>query len=181
MIGYLEGTIRGNVLVTSSGVGYIVNTITPLVQGSAQSLFVTTVVREDAIILYGFLHDQEREVFEALCKVTGVGPSSALAVLRDAGIRALQSAVAIRNAKPLGKIKGVGPKIADRIVTELKLSNNITSPSTSLSDIEQDLLNVLVELGYDRSDIITAIAVSDQDSPEELRLSQALAYLREDR
>jgi len=83
VIGYLEGVVRKGCVVTSGGVGYFIHTPDELEVGSSVELWVETVVRQDAIVLYGFLDESGRDLFRALCKVTGVGPVAALALLRQ--------------------------------------------------------------------------------------------------
>lgn len=180
MIGYLEGTARGRVLHTASGVGYQVQTPRQLPQGQVVRLHVTTVVREDAITLYGFVEEAEQLLFEALCRVTGVGAASALAVVRDAGVAAVVAAVTARDITRLGRIKGVGPKTAARIISDLRLPDGLSDVHTE-TEVDDELVNTLVTLGFDRATateaVVEALAGTTGEDEEEV-LASALASLR---
>lgn len=132
MIGLLRGpvvlrTAECEVIVDVAGVGYRV-TVTPstaatLVAGSAGSeatLFVHTHVREDAIVLYGFAHDDERRCFEVLLGSHGVGPALALAIMAILSPAALSTAVLEDDLDTLCTVPGVGRKTAARLLIELK-------------------------------------------------------------
>jgi Holliday junction DNA helicase RuvA len=180
MIGYLSGTASGRVVLTPAGVGYVVNTPRPLLEGKEVELHVSTVVREDAITLYAFEQEGERLAFEALCKVNGVGPTSALAILRDAGLAGLLAAVSAKDVRLLGKVKGVGPKIAERVVHEIQLPHDLKATCSDSSAVENELVNVLIGLGFDLTEALKAIATTDPSADEDVRLAAALTHLRRD-
>ena len=132
MIGLLRGPVvlrtgEGEVIVDVGGVGYRV-TVTPataaaLVTGGAeveQTLYVHTHVREDAIVLYGFAHDDERRCFEVLLGSHGVGPALALAIMAMLSPAALSTAVLEDDLETLCTVPGVGRKTAARLLIELK-------------------------------------------------------------
>jgi Holliday junction DNA helicase RuvA len=176
MIGYLEGIVHGRVVLTAAGVGYLVHTPAPLAQGQSVRLHVSTVVREDAITLYAFVDESELLLFDALCKVNGVGASSALAVLRDAGVAAVSSAVASKDPSRLGRVKGVGPKTAARIISDLRMPEGIAAGESEV-EADTELVGTLVALGFDRAAAIEAIA-SAPTGDEEQVITTALASLR---
>jgi Holliday junction DNA helicase RuvA len=176
MIGYLEGTVQGRVVLTPAGVGYTVQSTRPLPQGEKVRLHVSTVVREDAITLYAFNEFGEQQLFDALCRVTGVGASSALSVLRDAGVTAVVDAVTGRDPARLGRVKGVGPKTAARIVSDLKLPEGL-DVSATVEDYDAELVTTLTNLGFDRAAAIEAVAGAPAGDDETV-LSSALAHLR---
>jgi Holliday junction DNA helicase RuvA len=129
MIGKLKGTIDSYgedfVVVDVNGVGYLVHcsarTLQSLPgQGEAVTLAIETYVREDQIRLFGFQSDIEREWFRLLRTVQGVGARVALAVLGTLKPSDLANAVALRDKAMVARTPGVGPKVAERIVTELK-------------------------------------------------------------
>jgi len=129
MIGSLKGQIeyRGNdhVCIDVSGVGYIVycseNTISMLpVKGEFITLFTELVVREDLMQLYGFLTLAEKEWHRLLCSVQGVGAKGALAIQGILSVEALSRAILLSDWAAIKAAPGVGPKIAQRIVNELK-------------------------------------------------------------
>lgn len=180
MIGFLEGTANGRIVITSAGVGYLVHTVRPLPEGTAVRLYVSTVVREDAITLYAFESDGERLAFEALCKVAGVGPGSALSILRDAGLDAVVNTVRTQDPSRLGKVKGVGPKIAERIAKETKLPEDVVVDAAEESNADREIADVLVSLGFDLPEAIKAVATTQPDHDEDERLATALSFLRRD-
>ena len=132
MIGLLRGTVvvrtgEGEVIIDVGGVGYRV-AVTPataaalVVAGSAAeaTLYVHTHVREDAIVLYGFVHDDERRCFEVLLGSHGVGPALALAIMAALSPAALSTAVLEEDLDTLCTVPGVGRKTAARLLIELK-------------------------------------------------------------
>ncbi len=129
MIGRLSGRVgyRGpdHVLIDVGGVGYVVHcserTLLALPgEGEAAALFTEMQVREDAILLYGFLTPLEREWHRMLTTVQGVGAKAALAMLGALGPEAVGRAIALGDAAAFRKAPGVGPKLAERVVRELK-------------------------------------------------------------
>ena len=129
MIGKLRGIVdcygEDNIVLDVNGVGYLVHcsarTLQALpAQGEAVTLSIETHVREDQIRLFGFLTDVEREWFRLLQTVQGVGAKVALAVLGTLKPAELASAIAMRDKATVARTPGVGPKVAERIVTELK-------------------------------------------------------------
>ena len=144
MIGLLRGAVvlrtgEGEVIIDVGGVGYRV-AVTPataaaLVVGGAGSaeatLYVHTHVREDAIVLYGFVHDDERRCFEVLLGSHGVGPALALAIMAALSPAALSTAVLEEDLDTLCTVPGVGRKTAARLLIELK--SRLDLPDLSLS------------------------------------------------
>src|SRR3954462_12813172 len=129
MIGKLKGLIDSYgedfIIVDVNGVGYVVHCSTRTLQalpatGEPVALAIETHVREDQIRLFGFLTDVEREWFRLLQTVQGVGTKVALAVLGTLKPGDLASAIAMRDKATVARAPGVGPKVAERIVTELK-------------------------------------------------------------
>ena len=133
MIGLLRGSVvlrtgESEVIVDVAGVGYRV-TVTPATaaalvagagNGTEATLFVHTHVREDAIVLYGFVHDDERRCFEVLLGSHGVGPALALAIMAVLSPAALSTAVLEDDIETLCTVPGVGRKTAARLLIELK-------------------------------------------------------------
>src|SRR3977135_3474390 len=129
MIGKLKGIIdtygEDFVILDVGGVGYLVHCSARTLQelpapGEAATLAIETHVREDQIRLFGFLTDVEREWFRLLQTVQGVGAKVALSVLSTLKPAELASAIALRDKAMVARTPGVGPKVAERIVTELK-------------------------------------------------------------
>jgi Holliday junction DNA helicase RuvA len=181
MIGKLKGIIdqiSGNTLVLDvNGVGYVVmagaRTLSSLgVVGEAASLNIETIVREDAITLYGFADKVEQHWFKTLTTVQGVGPKVAIAILSACTPDQLSLAIGAKDAAILTRAEGVGPKLAQRIVMELKdkkisapvsdgvptkaRASKITNDAAPLS-LTEDAISALVNLGYGRSEAYQAV------------------------
>ncbi len=142
MIGLLRGPVllrtgESEVIVDVAGVGYRV-TVTPAtaaalvadMTGAEATIFVHTHVREDAIVLYGFVHDDERRCFDVLLGSHGVGPALALAILASLSPAALSTAVLEDDLETLCAVPGVGRKTAARLLIELK--SRLDLPDLSL-------------------------------------------------
>lgn len=162
MIAYLRGRIfekhPNRLILESAGVGYdvaiSVATFSGLpAEGAEASLFIYTHVREDIIALYGFLRRDEKQLFERLIGVSGIGPKLAITVLSGMASDALVTALRDNNITALTRIPGVGKKTAERMVLELrdKLAGMEAAPAApSASRIEEDVISALVNLGYQR-------------------------------
>jgi len=141
VIGLLRGPVslrtgEGEVIIDVAGVGYRV-TVTPSTAvalmtagtGVDATLFVHTHVREDAIVLYGFVHDDERRCFEVLLGSHGVGPALALSIMAVLSPAALSTAVLEDDLDTLCSVPGVGRKTAARLLIELKSRLDLPDPS----------------------------------------------------
>jgi len=168
MIGQLRGHLLGKkpslALVDVHGVGYEVHipvtTFYELpTEGGEVILRIHTHVREDALVLYGFGTQREKDFFLKLVSVSGVGPRLALAILSGARVEELAAAVASGDATRLTRIPGVGRKTADRLVLELReavepfLLPEHAAPAAAparADALQDDVLSALVNLGYPR-------------------------------
>ena len=168
MIGKLTGVLSDKnppqVIVDCGGVGYEVqvpmSTFYNLPgEGQKVSLLTHFVVREDAQILYGFGSASEREAFRQLIRISGVGPRTALSVLSGMGVAELAQAVTLQEAGRLVTVSGIGKKTAERLLLELKgkLGADIGAASAGQTDVQGDILQALMALGY--SDKEAALAV----------------------
>lgn len=184
MIGWLEGEVRhrlpnGAVVLDVHGVGYEVHVARDeFSPGDAARLFVYTVVRDDAIVLYGFLSFEERELFEMLLATPGVGPSTALGALRTMTSAELAAAIESGDAKRVAQIPGIGPKTASRIVLELKGKvvevGDARETDTGLRAVE----DALRALGYSSGEIREALRDVPPGEDESATLREALHRLR---
>lgn len=160
------------------GVGYVVHTPAGLTDGDEVRLIVETVVRADAIVLYGFADRASHDLFVALIKVPGVGPSSALSLLATVGARAILDAIADANPAVLRAARGVGDKAARAIIAGL----NVSGISVNEDDDEiRDLTTTLVSLGWpaDRAASVARGAVREvAEGSESERVRWALNRLR---
>src|SRR5262245_20089882 len=188
MIGKLTGILDSYgedfIIVDVNGVGYVVHcsarTLQALPQqGEPVSLSIETHVREDQIRLFGFSSDLEREWFRLLQTVQGVGTKVALAILSTLKPAELASAIALRDKAAITRTPGVGPKVGERIVTELKdkapAFANVDPAVVRLSgDIEDrrapqpvaDAVSALVNLGYGQPQAAAAIAAAQREAGE---------------
>src|SRR5437764_7874110 len=188
MIGKLKGLIDGYgedyVILDVGGVGYQVHCSGRTLQalpapGEAVVLSIETYVREDQIRLFGFRSDVEREWFRLLQTVQGVGAKVALAVLGTLKPSELASAIATRDKAMVARAPGVGPKVAERIVTELKdkapaytnVDPALVRLSGALDDKRApapvtDAVSALVNLGYAQAQAAAAIAVATRSAGE---------------
>jgi holliday junction DNA helicase RuvA len=179
MIGKLKGLIdsisEDALILDVNGVGYVVAASARTMRnlpalGEAATLHIETQVREDAIRLFGFLTEAERDWFRLLQSVQGVGAKVALAILGILSSAELTEAIALQDKATVARAPGVGPKLAARIVAELKdkapapgiadLGGDIVGAPASgaLSRGAQDAFLALVNLGYARPQAALAVA-----------------------
>jgi Holliday junction DNA helicase RuvA len=172
MIAHLRGKLLSKhpnqVVVEASGVGYEVNISVPTFSelpaaGSEVALHIHTHVREDVIALYGFLRPAEKQLFEKLMTVSGIGAKLAITIL--SGMAADEMAAAIRgnDLARLTRIPGIGKKTAERMVLELRdklppAAGTSTPTAPAMSAVEEDVLSALMNLGYQRAAAEKALA-----------------------
>lgn len=188
MIGKLKGVVDSYgadwVILDVQGVGYVVHcssrTLTALpAAGEAAVLSIETMVREDMIRLYGFSSDLDREWFRLLLGVQGVGAKVALSILSTLKASDLATAIAMRDKAAIGRANGVGPKVAERVVTELKdKAPGFTDIDPALAklagDVDEkkakgplaDAISALVNLGYGQPQAAAAIAAAAKKAGE---------------
>ena len=188
MIGKLKGLIESygqdSVILDVNGVGYEVHCSARTLQelpgiGQPAALSIETHVREDQIRLFGFVTEIEREWFRLLQTVQGVGAKVALAVLGTLKPRELASAIAMRDKAMVARAPGVGPKVAERLVTELKdkapaytnVDPALVRLSGALDDKRApapvtDAISALVNLGYAQAQAAAAIAAAARSAGE---------------
>ena len=163
MIGKLQGFVDyigdGFVILMTGGVGYKVYTPEILVSGANVSLWIETVVREDSIRLFGFLTQAGQNLFNMLTGVSGVGPKVAMAIMGTIKTDTLLTAIATGDAKTIATAPGVGKKVAEKIIVELKSKVGGTTMSFDMGGngaggALPDLLAALESLGYRRMDIV---------------------------
>jgi Holliday junction DNA helicase RuvA len=183
MIGKLTGRVdflgTDHAIIDVGGVGYVVScassTLSRLALGAAATLWVETKMSEEAIRLYGFLAGDEREWFRLLQTVQGVGARVALSILSALKIAELERAIVLGDKTVVGRAQGVGPKLATRIVTELKDKAPALSLQRSAETgeriggmqapnaVESDAIAALMKLGYSQMAAAEAIARASQN------------------
>jgi Holliday junction DNA helicase RuvA len=187
MISRIAGTLMEKhppqVVVMTNGIGYEIDvpmsTFYNLPRtGEPVELLTHLVVREDAHLLFGFLTANERSAFRTLLKVNGVGPKVALAVLSGLSVEDLALAVAAQDATRLTKVPGVGRKIAERLVLELRDKLPATAASQpAAAKSSSDVLNALLALGYNDREATAAVKQLPADLPLADAIRQALKQL----
>lgn len=170
MIGKLTGTLLEKnppqILLDCHGVGYEVDV--PMstfynlpATGEKVALLTHFVVREDAQILYGFATAPEREAFRQLIKISGVGPRTALSVLSGMSVGDLAQAITAQDSGRIIKVPGIGKKTAERLLLELKgklgADLNLTGGGPAQSDVQSDIQQALMALGYSDKDAAAAL------------------------
>lgn len=197
MIGRLTGTIAevldSQLVIDVGGVGYevIVAPTTALALselGVQRTLWIRQIIREDSANLYGFSDAWERALFDLLITAKGCGPKVALSLLSQFGPQQLVGLIAAEDNVALTKASGVGTRMAERIVVELKEKANLLvlqmkvtvpaskTPASTAQDTGDELLDALVSLGYRQSE--ARLATEGLVGPLEDRLKEALLRLR---
>ena len=194
MIAKLKGTVDAvdsdSAVIDVNGVGYLVSasarTLRNLVAGGEATLLVETIVREDAIALYGFLEIAERDWFRILTTVQGVGARVALSILSTLAPDEIARAIAAQDRASLSRAAGVGPKLAARLVTELKdkaaafgvapapARASDTGPAAPSGSVNEDAVSALVNLDYRRVDAFGAVARVTQRLGAEAKLDAVI-------
>lgn len=195
MIAKLKGVVDAvdtdSAVIDVGGVGYLVSasarTLRDLAVGGPATMLVETIVREDAIALYGFLETAERDWFRILTTVQGVGARVALSILSTLSPDEVARAIAAQDRATLSRPAGVGPKLAARLATELKdkaaafgvapapaLPANANAPSGTAGSINEDAVSALVNLGYKRVEAFGAVARVTQRLGGEARLDAVI-------
>jgi len=181
MIGWLSGkvvqAVPDRLILDVGGVGYLVAIplstyyeIQKADAGAAIRLFIHTHVREDALALYGFWSEREKELFEQLIAVSGIGPRLAQVVLSGMAPDELIAALAAGDVARLVRIPGVGKKTAERMVVELRdklqaLAAQLPAARASAAS-DDDLVAALVNLGYKPSLAEGAVGAARKEAPE---------------
>jgi Holliday junction DNA helicase RuvA len=202
VIGKLTGVIdslnEDGLLLDVNGVGYVVHASSKTIgrlgaAGANASILVETQVREDAITLFGFADHAERDWFRLLRSVQGVGGKVALAILSTLTPNDLVNAVASQDKASVSRASGVGPKLAQRIVSELKdkaaglelgvAANIVALPSAKGGeggDVINDAVSALVNLGYRRAEAYGAVSKALASKAAKAELNDLIVHgLRE--
>lgn len=190
MIAHVRGKLiarrPSQVIVEAAGVGYDVAISVPTFAelpalGSEVALHIHTHVREDQLALYGFLRAEEKQLFEKLITVSGIGPKLAITVLSGMAADDLGNAIRGNDLARLTKIPGVGRKTAERMVLELRdklptmgAANEIQA-SSGANAVQDDVLSALVNLGYQRAVVEKALASVEKNGSFEAIFRAALA------
>jgi Holliday junction DNA helicase RuvA len=172
MIAHLRGKLLAKhpnqAVIETGGVGYEVTISVPTfselpANGSEVALHIHTHVREDVIALYGFLRPAEKQLFEKLMTVSGIGAKVAITILSGMAADEMTGAIRGNDVARLTRIPGIGKKTAERMVLELRdklppAAGPSTSTLPAMSATEEDVLSALVNLGYQRQSAEKAMA-----------------------
>lgn len=184
MIVYLKGLIQYKdlnfVIINVKDVGYQVFVapvqLSKIPQGETRELFIYEHIREDARELYGFVSMEELQLFRRLLSVSGVGPKSAQNILVLDSPDKVEEAIEQGNVSFLTRVSGVGKKIAERMILELK-GKLITGKTNKVNDLNSEVADALVGLGYSKQQANEVLnKVSDSLSIEE-KIKESLKLL----
>lgn len=191
MYEYIKGTLTEATLtkatIEAHGLGYSLlipfNNYSKLpTLGTTVTLYVSFVVREDSQRLYGFLSRHERDLFESLIEVSGIGPKTGLALVGHMEIQDLQAAISQGNVQVICKIPGIGKKTAERLIIEMRdkikkgMDRSLGAPLQGLSGetgVVSDAISALINLGYNSAQAQKAIKTAmskTQGEPELAKL-----------
>jgi Holliday junction DNA helicase RuvA len=194
LTGRLDEVLEDGCILDVNGVGYRIacsqKTLSRLRSApGAVKLLVETQVRQDAITLFGFANEEEREAFRALTEVKTIGPQKALIVLSDLHVGELAQAIAVKDRKRMGGIKGIGPTSANRIVDEpamqkwatgrvmpddsqgVAMPAGVAAPATGVG---ADAISALLNLGWRRPEAAAAVARAMQRLGDDAELGSVI-------
>lgn len=182
MIEYLKGELALKtptyvVIETSGGVAYRVqislNTYAKIEKLEKVTLLTQQIIKEDAHLLFGFSDELERHLFQLLISVSGVGPSTAQIVLSGMNANEARTAIATENEAAFGRVKGIGPKTAKRIILDLKDKVLKESPDAAagatiipVSSVKQEAIAALIALGFIRVNVQKVVDKIVYEKPE---------------
>jgi holliday junction DNA helicase RuvA len=190
MIASIRGIVAAkdndSVVIVVGGIGLDINASrTALEQcnvGDEVGLVTRLIVREDALTLYGFGSEPERDLFDTLIKINGIGPKLATTILSTVTIDNLRNAVLSDRVELLTRVPGIGKKTAQKVMLELKDKIPVgldAIPSAEFADANSDVMDALVSLGFSVIEAQTAIQSLPADTPKdtETRVMLALQHL----
>ena len=192
MIASLKGVLtsigKSDIILEVNGIGYLLNVSSKLISslgdiGSNLSLYTELQIKDDKIVIYGFVNSSEQSFFKLLQSVQGVGPRAALSLLSTLSVDEVVLAISSGDKTMLSRAEGIGPKVAGRIASELlekvsvfNISNSISNTDNKFNKNEQDKLNfqendydgnismivediisALINLGYGRSEVFSVV------------------------
>jgi Holliday junction DNA helicase RuvA len=192
MIASLKGVLtsigKSDIILEVNGIGYLLNVSSKLISslgdiGSNLSLFTDLQIKDDKIVIYGFVNSSEQSFFKLLQSVQGVGPRAALSLLSTLSVDEVVLAISSGDKTMLSRAEGIGPKVAGRIASELldkvsvfNMSSSIKDKDNKFNNNEQDKLNfqendydgnvsmivedtisALINLGYGRSEVFSVV------------------------
>ena len=186
LYGRLESLGSDSAIITVNGIGFQVYMPTSTLStmgtiGKEVHLHTCLVLREDSVALYGFAETEERELFQTLMSVSGVGPKLALATLSTMSVEQVSTAIATGSVDLLTVVPGIGKKTAERLILELKDKIGagwLATPAAQLAQENTDVLAALTSLGYSVAEASRAVATlpPSPDLTLEEKVKLALQY-----
>jgi holliday junction DNA helicase RuvA len=191
MIAHLRGKLiarhPNQAIVETAGVGYDVTISVPTFSGlpplgSEVALHIHTHVREDQLALYGFLRPEEKQLFEKLLTVSGIGPKLAITILSGMPAEDMVNAIRGNDVARLTRIPGIGRKTAERMVLELRdklpaVGEEVAATVPTLNAVQEDVLSALVNLGYQRAAAEKALSSVQKNGSFDATFRDALAAM----
>lgn len=180
MLDFIEGVIKNveasYIVIYTGGIGFRVYTPNPYLFKEEESVkvYLYNLVKEDEYSLYGFKTKEERELFLKLINVKGLGPKIALPILAGGTLEGIKDAIERENILYLEKFPKVGEKLARQIILDLK--GKLVSKEETVS-VNNELIEVLLSLGYKKPDINKVIKDVDSSLPIENQIKEALKLL----
>ncbi len=193
MYSYIKGTLeeaaQDGITVECCGIGYKIYASASCIDGvpigSAVKIYLHQTVREDDISLYGFADTQERAMFQRLLSVSGVGAKSALSMISGIGAHSIALAIVTGDVKTLTRAAGVGNKLAQRMILELRgsIDNDelISAPAAKKAggaaseDMAQEAITAVMALGFTRAEAVSAISAAGEAGSVEELIRRALS------
>ena len=170
MYSYIKGIIvdmaRDHIVVDNQGIGYLIYVSNPyqFTKGKETLVYVYQQVKEDGILLFGFLSKEEKDLFLKLIMVKGIGCKTAIGILATGDVNAIIQAIESKNIVYLKKIPGIGPKAAQQIILDLQGKFNGVISEMILTSVEFDeAIEVLIALGYKRQEVDKVINTLSQE------------------
>jgi Holliday junction DNA helicase RuvA len=191
MISYIQGTVskidEELIIVETNNIGYGIftslNTIDSVNLNEEIKVHTHLYVREDKINLFGFLTEEELDMFEKLIKISGVGPKAAIAILSISKVKTLKREIANENINYLKKASGIGKKTAGKIVLELKDKMDVIFEDDDGVEIDSSISgsfveNALIQLGFNKMEIRKALSkIKSEGKQEEEIIKEALKIM----
>lgn len=193
MYSYIKGTLeeaaQDGITVECCGIGYKIYASASCIDGvpigSAVKIYLHQTVREDDISLYGFADTQERAMFQRLLSVSGVGAKSALSMISGIGAHSIALAIVTGDVKTLTRAAGVGNKLAQRMILELRgsIDNDelASAPAAKKAggaaseDMAQEAITAVMALGFTRAEAVSAISAAGEAGSVEELIRRALS------
>ncbi len=190
--GIVDTVLDHSVIVEVNGVGYLLfasrHTLGQLSAGTPVTIHVETIMKAEQLSLYGFLSSKEQQCFKLLMTVQGVGAKVALSILSVLTADQVLDAITTQDYTMITRADGVGPKVGQRVVRELKdkvgslysgptmvssLSAGLSESQKSLSQ-KEEAISALINLGYRRAEALEAVLMALKDLPQDMTLNQII-------